>query len=135
MALMNWDRSFSIGVRAMDDQHKGLVQALNDLHAAMIKGQTKESTSILLARLTKYTVDHFTAEEALMKRTQYPGLANHHVLHVDLTKQVRQFAERYERGEIALSVHLMDFLRNWLTNHIQKEDRDYGPWLNRCGVV
>ncbi len=70
-----------------------------------------------------------------MKRTQYPGLANHHALHVDLTKQVRQFAERYERGEIALSVHLMDFLRNWLTNHIQKEDRDYGPWLNRCGIV
>ena len=134
MPLMTWDSSFSVGVRAMDDQHKELVRALNDLHPAMIAGDAKEVTSKLLTSLLKYTNDHFMAEESLLRRTLYPNLAIHHAMHIDLTRQVREFVKRFERNEIALSVHLMDFLRNWLTTHIRKEDREYGAWLNQHGT-
>ena len=33
-----------------------------------------------------------------------------------------------------MNLDLMNFLRNWLVNHIQKVDREYGPWLNEHGV-
>ena len=42
MALIEWNESFSVGVKAMDDQHKGLANALNDLHAAMKAGRAKD---------------------------------------------------------------------------------------------
>jgi hemerythrin len=29
---------------------------------------------------------------------------------------------------------LLNFLRDWLTNHIQKEDRQYSSWLNQRGI-
>ncbi len=68
-----------------------------------------------------------------MSRARYPGLHAHKNGHHDLTRQVEQFVQRYNRGELALNVHLLTFLRDWLVNHIQKEDRQYGPWVNQCG--
>lgn len=134
MALMTWNDSFSTGVKAMDEQHKGLVKTLNDLHAAMMAGQEKGVTGDLLKTLVKYTHQHFAAEETLMQRAQYPQFAAHCGQHKDLTAQVEKFVGRYERGEISLNVDLLMFLRDWLMKHIQKSDREYGPWLNAHGV-
>jgi hemerythrin len=134
MALMTWCDSLSTGVRAMDEQHKGLVNTLNELHDAMLKGKDKTAAGPLLNRLVKYTHDHFAAEEALMTRAKYPKLAAHFSKHKDLTAQVEAFVNRYERGELSLNVDLLMFLRDWLTNHIRKEDREYGPWMNQNGI-
>jgi len=134
MALMTWNDSFSVGVRVLDDQHKRLVNTLNDLHAAMIAGRERAVSGPLLRTLVEYTHEHFAAEEELMMRTKYPRLAAHRVKHKDLTQKVMQFVQRYERGELALNVELLMFLRDWLTTHIQKEDRDYGPRMNQNGI-
>ena len=100
MALMSWNAKYSVGVHALDDQHTGLFDILNELHAAMMKGQAQSLTGPLLKKLVEYTRKHFAAEEAML----------------------------------ALNVHLLNFLRDWLTNHIQKTDHQYGPWLNEHGV-
>ena len=134
MALLTWSDSFSTGVKVMDDQHKGLVKALNDLHAAMLAGQDKAVAGTLLKTLVEYTHDHFAAEEALMTRAKYPKLTTHCEKHRTLTTQVQLFVARYERCEISLNVDLLMFLRDWLLTHIQKEDREYGPWLNHHGL-
>jgi hemerythrin len=134
MALMTWSDSLSTGVKAMDEQHKGLVNTLNELHGAMISGSNKAAAGPLLDRLVKYTHDHFAAEEALLKRTKFPKLDAHLGKHKDLTTQVQAFVGRYQRGELSLNMDLLLFLRDWLTTHIQKEDRKYGPWLNQNGI-
>lgn len=134
MALIKWDDRLSVGVHTMDEQHKGLVQILNELHEAMIKGAAKEVTGSQIEKLLKYTKEHFAAEEALLRRARYPDLDDQHDKHAALTRQVEDFLARFQKGEIGLSVHLLDFLRNWLSQHIQREDRDYGPWLNQQGL-
>jgi hemerythrin-like metal-binding protein len=134
MALMTWSDNLSTGVKAMDEQHKGLVNTLNELHAAMLSGKDKTVAGPLLDRLVKYTHDHFAAEEVLMTRTKYPKLPAHVAKHRDLTGQVETFVGRYQRGELSLNVDLLMFLRDWLTTHILKEDREYGPWLNQNGI-
>lgn len=134
MALITWSDAYSVGVGAMDEQHKGLVKALNELHAAMIEGKHKDATGPLLDRLLDYTRSHFSAEEQLLRRAKYPGTADQESMHKSLTGQVEKFIERHRKGEIALNVDLLTFLRDWLLNHIQKSDRDYGPWLNQHGV-
>jgi hemerythrin len=134
MALMTWNDSFSTGVKAMDEQHKGLVNTLNELHAAMLGSKDKAATGQLLDRLVKYTHDHFAAEEALMTRSKFPKFAAHLGKHKDLTAQVENFVNRYRRGELSLNVDLLMFLRDWLITHIQKEDREYGPWMNQNGI-
>jgi hemerythrin len=133
MALLMWDSSYSVGVQSLDGQHQNLFDMLNELHAAMLAGQAREATGKLLEKLICYTRSHFAAEEQMMMATHYPGFSRHRQIHVQLTKQVDEFVDRYERGESALSIHLLTFLRDWLTKHIQHEDREYGPWMNGRG--
>jgi hemerythrin len=135
MALLTWDNNrFSVGVKSIDGQHSVLFGLINDLYDAMGKGQAQKLTGALLKKLVDYTQTHFTAEEKMMAAANYPGLADHKARHRDLIKQVGDFTTRFEKGEIALNLDLMTFLRDWLTNHIQKVDHEYGPWLNEHGM-
>jgi hemerythrin len=134
MALMTWSDKYSVGVRPMDDQHKELVQILNDLHDAMMKGHAQTVTGPLLRKLVDYTHKHFAAEETMMVSARYPALAGHRDQHRELTRQVEEYVARFEKKEITLNLTLMNFLRDWLVNHIQKTDKEYGPWLIEHGV-
>ena len=131
---MTFDKTYSVGIQSIDEQHSSLFDSLNELHAAMLKGQEKSVTGRLLDDLLAYTRSHFSAEEAMLAKTRYPGLAEHRAVHLKLTAQVADYAERYKRGESALSVHLVSFLRDWLSNHILREDRAYSGWLMQSGV-
>ena len=134
MAFMTWNDKLSVGVGTLDAQHTVLIETVNDLHAAMMKGQARAVAGTILQNLVTYTVDHFAAEEAMMEQTKYPGLPAHRLIHRELTKQVGDYIARLEKGEITLGVHLLNFLSDWLTKHIQGEDQKYGPWLNDHGV-
>jgi hemerythrin len=134
MALLTWNSQYAVGVQALDEQHTGLFKALNDLHDAMMKGQAQKLTGGLLNKLVDYTRKHFAAEEAMMASTGYPGLVAHREKHRALTGQVEEYVARYDKGEITLNVQLLNFLREWLTNHIEKTDKEYGPWMNQHGV-
>jgi hemerythrin len=134
MALLTFDKTYSVGIQSIDDQHSSLFDSLNELHAAMLKGQEKSVTGRLLDDLLAYTRSHFSAEESMLARARYPGLAEHHAVHLKLTSQVADYAERHRRGEAALSVHLITFLRDWLTSHIMREDRAYSGWLMQAGI-
>jgi hemerythrin-like metal-binding protein len=134
MALLTWSSKYSVGVQSMDSQHTVLFGILNDLHAAMMKGQAQNMTGSLLKKLVDYTRNHFSTEESMMAAAGFPGLAQHRAKHHELIKQVGEFSARYQRGESALNLHLLNFLRDWLANHIQQEDQQYGPWLNKNGA-
>jgi hemerythrin-like metal-binding protein len=134
MALMTWNNTYSVGVQSIDSQHTVLFDLLNELHGAMMTGQASSLTGPILKRLVTYTREHFAAEEVMMAKARYPGLAEHQLKHKDLIKQVEDYSARFDRGEITLNLHLLNFLRDWLTNHIQKVDHEYGPWLNKNGI-
>ena len=134
MALFAWDDSYYVGVKDLDLQHKKLVDTLNLLHQGMLNRRSREETGALLQQLATYTVDHFITEERYFARTQYPQTAEHKQQHAELTSQVKDYIARYNRGEISLDIHLLDFLRKWLMNHILREDKEYGPWLNKAGI-
>ena len=131
MSLLAWNDSYSVGMKTIDQQHSGLFTIVNELHAAMLKGQAKSVVGPLLDKLVKYTVQHFAYEERMMEAAKYPGLSVHRMHHADLTRQVGEFMTRYKRGDGTLNIELLHFLRDWLTKHIQQEDKEYGPWLTR----
>jgi hemerythrin len=134
MALMNFGKEYSVGVQTIDDQHKVLFGIINDLHEGMMMGQARSLTGPLLNKLADYTRNHFTAEEAMMTAAAYPKLAAHKILHRNLVKQVEDYIARYDRGETTLNIQLLNFLRDWLTNHIQKEDKQYSPCMIEHGL-
>jgi len=134
MALILWSDKLSVGVKTIDEQHIVLIDAVNELHAAMMKGQGRAILGNLLGTLIVYTRSHFSTEETMLEAADYPGLAPHRVQHNELTKQVEEYAKRFKQGDLTLSNHLSNFLSDWLTNHILNTDKEYGPWMNEHGV-
>jgi hemerythrin len=135
MALMTFDKSYSIGIPCVDKQHAGLFDALDELHKALLKGKTNAIVGSLVQDLLAYTRSLFAAEEAMLAKVRYPGLSEHQIQHRKLTTQVAEYAERYKHGEAPLSPRLINFLRDWLTGHIQREDRAYSAWLSQAGPL
>jgi hemerythrin-like metal-binding protein len=134
MALLIWSDRLSVGVKAVDDEHRILVDTLNELHTAMLAGKAHSITGKLLQKLVEFAPSHFSAEEEILQAAQFPGLDEHRQRHRDLTRGVESFVHRHQRGDAMLNLHLMNFLRDWLFHHILEEDREYGVWLNQRGI-
>lgn len=134
MPLLNWDNSYSVGVPEMDDQHKQLISIANKLYEAMKAGKSKETLSQVFDELIEYTKFHFTAEEALMRKVNYPGLNDQSTQHSDLTKKVLEFQAKFKEGALFISIDVLNFLKDWLVNHIVKMDKLYGSFINKTGV-
>ena len=134
MALVSWSDTYSVGVKILDDQHKGLIALLNEMHAAMMQGQAQRAAGPLLKKLLDYTRVHFAAEERLMSQSRYAGLAEHRARHQDLSSRVAEFVARKQKDDPAMYLPMLNFLRDWLTTHIQKEDKAFGPWVNAQGI-
>lgn len=122
MSLMQWDPRLETGHPRIDEQHRALVESLNDLHRAMKEGRGKDEVGRILVFLRDYTVTHFRMEEQLMAQSGYPHAAVHLKIHADLVAQVGDLVNRFEKGNATLTLPVMKFLEDWLTNHIQGED-------------
>ena len=135
MSLMEWNQKLAVGVTLLDADHQKLVQLINDLYDAMKQGHSKEVLGPILDRLVDYTKYHFAHEERFFEQTQYPGAAAHKREHDTLTKQVLDIQTKYKNGAYGtLSLDVMNFLKEWLVNHIQGSDQKYGPHLNGAGI-
>ncbi len=129
-----WNDSYSVKVYAMDAQHRRLFEIVRELYDAMRSGHGKDVAGGVLRRLIDYTVNHFAAEEKLMKENGYPALAAHCVEHRALEAKVVAFKKDFDTGSNTITPELMKFLQNWLTTHILSVDQKYSDFLNSRGV-
>ncbi len=135
MPLMSWTDKLSVGVASLDDDHKRLVAMVNELYDAMQAGQGREKLSRILNELIQYTKLHFGREEKFFSQTAYPAAAAHKQEHDALTRQVLEVQKKHSDATTAtLSLEVMQFLKNWLINHIQGSDQKYRQHLNDKGI-
>lgn len=113
----------TVGNPMIDRDHKTLIQYVNEMHAAMMGGKGKEVVGPIVGKLVAYTRDHFAREEVVWKSGHYAELDRHRKEHADLLKTVVDFKTKFDQGAMALSVDVMNFLREWLKTHILKSDK------------
>lgn len=135
MALITWSDSLSVKVKQFDDQHKKLVDMVNQLFDAMKTGKGNQVMGDILKQLIAYTQTHFAAEERLMKQYGYPDFEAHKKEHNALVMQVLDLQKQFQEGKAVLTQNVMTFLRDWLSRHIQGDDKKYGVFFNGKGVA
>lgn len=134
MMLMKWNDSYSVNVREIDQQHKRLFDLINKLLEAM---QKKEAHSVLmdvLNGLTDYTIKHFQNEEKYFNQFNYPLTAEHIKEHQDFIKKVSEFNNNIKKDKNLLTIQVMNFLRDWLKNHIKGSDQKYSSFFKEKGL-
>ncbi len=133
--MFEWNEKYSTGIASIDAQHRTLFSIGAELYAAMSAGQGHERMGRILSRLIQYTAAHFAYEERLMQLHRYPEFAAHKAQHDDLTQQVKQFHQEFQRGQIGISIRLLSFVEDWLQQHIGRSDQDYAPLLAAKAVA
>jgi len=132
--LMEWSDDLSVGIGLIDDQHRVLLDLINELHAGM---RNRQSDSVLVGvveRLKEYTVKHFGQEEQYFDRFGYPETAAHKEIHAKLVQQVLDFETALKSGKATVTMDIMHFLKDWLLKHIMGTDKKYTQFLNSKGI-
>lgn len=129
-AVMTWEDSLSVHVDEIDEQHKVLVELINELNEAMQRGRDRTAVGSVLASLIEYTKTHFSFEEKVMVTHNYPAYQRHKSEHDKLTAKVLDLQRDYRAGSAEMSDEVMRFLRSWLVGHIQGMDKSFGAFLN-----
>jgi hemerythrin-like metal-binding protein len=129
MPLLTWNEHHAVGVRAMDDEHKRLYEAINELYAAVLRGEDRSQTAQLLREVVNCTRTHFSSEEAILAASNYPELAEHTLKHEQLLAQVEELLGRHEKDGLTLQERSLSFLCYWFNAHVQEDDLLYAAWL------
>lgn len=137
MSYIEWNETYSVGIEAMDIHHKKLIGIYNELHEGISSGHSEEALRKTLSNLVDYTKYHFSAEEALMKKYDYPEYPAQKEAHEKLIATLGNLQQQFEEGKGGLTIVLkiQNFLRSWLINHILDADKKYGPYLNNKGLM
>ena len=133
MAYMDWSEELAIGVAAVDTEHRELIDAINDLEAAVVADGDRGRTIQLVARVAREARSHFASEETTMAAARYPGAALHALKHQRMADQIQAFLGRYSRDTSALNGHVLNFLRDSLALHVTSEDANFGRWMQERG--
>jgi hemerythrin len=134
MAFINWDETFSVRVEQFDNQHKKLVDLINELFETLSQGTAKDKISDIIGELVEYTKIHFRSEEAYFQKLGYPESTEHKAEHDDFEEEILSFQEAFETGSLTLSRDVMFFLKNWLMRHILGTDQKYSDFFNANGI-
>lgn len=129
-----WSDDMSVGCKALDDDHKVLIQALNDFIDAVDNDEGVFVTDGIFSVLADYTDYHFTREEMIMEACGYTDIVSHKNTHAALKEQLMDSRTRYMHNPNAeLEDHVRKFLTHWLQDHILVKDMKYRQDLEKCG--
>jgi hemerythrin len=133
MSFMRWSDELSVHIKLVDEQHMKLVAMVNKIWDALRHANKNKVMASVLDELLDYTSYHFSTEEGLFRVHHYPDHLAHQREHKELTAEAVKLKERFNRGELQ-AIEFLEFLKNWLNNHIIGSDKKFGPFLNSKGI-
>lgn len=133
MSMIEWNERYNVGIPTLDNQHMGLVRLLNELYDAMNKNTTNVAVGKIIGELLDYTLIHFHTEEQLLKHHNYPDFESHKQEHENLATKAKSYHEQYKSGDHNIAYDLMEFLSDWIINHILDTDKKYSSYLKARG--
>ncbi len=135
MTAIAWTDDLSVNIQEIDLQHRHLVELFGDLDKALAEGADKDILGRVLKELNVYVRDHFTLEERWMNRHAYPRLKEHVAQHEMFVEKLLHFELDFLGGKAEVSRELLDYLEDWLVNHVRGYDQGYARYFLDKGVV
>ena len=128
--MLQWKEEYEVGVAEIDEQHQKLIDIANRVYELMrneLALDKYDQIVEILQELKEYTVYHFHFEEGLMQKARYKKRFSHKILHQNFLAQVEAVdLSAVDENQDAYLVQIMDFIANWLIEHIIGEDKKVG---------
>ena len=132
---------YRTGIELVDDEHKRLFEIIKDtndvIHTELLHDKYDEIMR-LLAELREYTEVHFSDEEAMMERINYPDIAAQKRAHSAFVGRLVEIdlseLDAMDDNQEEYLQDLIQFLLSWLSNHILGMDKKIGAYITEHGV-
>jgi len=134
MAYIDWQDSYSVKVKELDDDHKKLILSINTLHQALMEDRMRDAQKRTVDEMISYAADHFAAEEKYMLQFNFPGYQKHKKEHDQFAAKALDLQGRMDKAGLVLSLEILSFLKDWLQDHILVVDKEYADHFNKSGL-
>jgi hemerythrin len=131
---VQWKEEYSVGIESIDLQHKKLLGLINSLQTAINYKTGEAFEREALDELVDYTKTHFKFEEDMMEQNGYPDFTTHRAEHERMIARVEEVLSQYQQDQDTAMQNAVDFLQEWLINHINGTDKQYSSFLIDKGV-
>ena len=115
----------------IDEDHKKLVNLVNELHTATSVGRGQEVIEAIMGELITYTKDHLHREEQMKAVLKFSNLERHKAGHDQFTERLNRLQSQYEAGSVTVASQLSSVLRDWLSLHIRRSDKEIKMYLHK----
>jgi hemerythrin len=131
MTYMTLSDTYRVGLPSVDGEHEELMDLINQIYEGLHAHASQNEVNQMFQRFTDCTSTHFWREEMQFAETRYPDAVTHTRKHEHLMKTLACFGHGVDRMGRTVSVEdQLDFLRDWLLDHIDTEDRQFGDYLS-----
>ena len=131
MQLIEWDNTYELGIQAIDNHHRKLIELLNKSYDLLLLSTDRAEMQLILYELAEYADYHFDAEERLMNEVSYKGLMPHIAKHNNFKNQITDLLQDYFSKSPNVNTDIILFLSDWLKKHILKDDRKFTIYLSK----
>jgi len=131
MKELIWNEGMSVGIDAIDEDHKQIIAVLAKLTSTHSKDISKQVIDEIFLELEEYVLLHFSREEEILEKAKYKDIAKHKEGHQIFIEQLPLLKQQWlVEDNLACSERIIAFLHTWIVNHILEDDFDYVPALH-----
>lgn len=127
--MFEMKEEYYLGIREIDEEHKKLFEIAEGAYALLNDEFVTDKFDYIvkiLEDLKEYTIFHFENEEKYMERIEFKKLFSHKIEHQEFIKKLNQLDwEEIERDQDKAILNILNFLNDWLVNHILFTDKLY----------
>lgn len=134
MKCIQWNESYNIGVKEVDNQHQKLIDIMNELCDAVDSGKEGFVIEKVLNDLKEYAVEHFDLEEKYFDQFDYEKADEHKGQHKAFCKKISDLIDLMMNEGESVSNETISFIADWFVNHTQTSDREYVELFHENGV-
>ena len=134
MRMIEWKDSYSVGIKAFDEEHKRLFEILNQITALFEVEDPKKLIAESLKDLESYTKIHFKSEEDLFNKYAYYNTDEQIKEHRFFMAKIDEFRKKYNASDMNVKLDMLEFLADWIMAHTQGIDKDYRNFFHNRGI-
>ena len=127
MTLIQWKDHYSVGIEAVDHEHKELIELINRLYDEHVTKGEKPVIEAFFGDLFAGISAHFALEERFMREHRYDQLKQHKDDHERLLDEIRDIMEDYASDDKSAGSELASRLEAWFSRHFETHD----AWLHK----
>ena len=131
--MIKWEDKYSVGISMIDEEHRKIIDIINKANYTM-RHNRQEDISRILTEMTVYALVHFKTEETHMLNFKYNDYKSHKDEHISFSNMISNYTKRLMGGEHKIIDEMLEYLKQWLFDHIQGTDKEFVTCFKENGL-